>query len=213
MRIPRLNRTQKIVRNLILIALALFLTAWMLDFPCWTQARLLHRAERQNLIVPGTSQILCSRDSTLYAWTEDRILNVYYERTPLGFCLTNTKQEKAGEWYSLKCDRSGRRENLYSYPVFTLVGRLEGVASAELEVTASLPEGQFVGTYLIRGEWEENNCFTFSLMRKTLPEEESLLAQQENQLFRGWFSGDSTTLRLYDADGELIEERVYEEFP
>lgn len=213
MRIPRLNRKQKIVRNLVLMVLALFLTAWMLDFPCWTQTRLLHRAERQNLIVPGTSQILCSRDGTLYAWTGDRILNVYYERTPLGFCLTNTKQEKAGEWYSLKCDRSGRRENLYSYPVFTLVGRLEEVASAELEVTASLPEVQFVGTYLIRGEREENNCFTFSLMRKTLPEEESLLAQQENQLFRGWFSGDSTTLRLYDADGKLIEERVYEEFP
>lgn len=213
MRIPRLNRKQKIVRNLVLMVLALFLTAWMLDFPCWTQTRLLHRAERQNLIVPGTSQILCSRDGTLYAWTGDRILNVYYERTPLGFCLTNTKQEKVGEWYSLKCDRSGRRENLYSYPVFTLVGRLEAVASAELEVTASLPEGQFVGTYLIRGEREENNCFTFSLMRKTLPEKESLLAQQENQLFRGWFSGDSTTLRLYDADGKLIEERVYEEFP
>lgn len=213
MRIPRLNRKQKIVRNLVLMVLALFLTAWMLDFPCWTQTRLLHRAERQNLIVPGTSQILCSRDGTLYAWTGDRILNVYYERTPLGFCLTNTKQEKAGERYSLKCDRSGRRENLYSYPVFTLVGRLEGVASAELEVTASLPEGQFVGTYLIRGEREENNCFTFSLMRKTLPEEESLLAQQENQLFRGRFSGDSTTLRLYDADGKLVEERVYEEFP
>lgn len=213
MRIPRLNRKQKIVRNLVLMVLALFLTAWMLDFPCWTQTRLLHRAERQNLIVPGTSQLLCSGDSTLYAWTGDRILNVYYEWTPLGFRLTNTKQEKAGEWYSLTCDRSGRRENLYTYPVFTLVGRLEGVASAELEVTASLPEGQFVGTYLIRGEREESNCFTFSLMRKTLPEEESLLAQQKNQLFRGWFSGDSTTLRLYDADGKLIEERVYEEFP
>lgn len=93
------------------------------------------------------------------------------------------------------------------------MGRLEGVASAEVEVAASLPEGPFVGTYLIRGEREEDNCFTFSLMRKTLPEEESLLAQQENQLFRDWFSGDSTTLRLYDADGALLEERVYEGFP
>lgn len=34
MRIPRLNRKQKILRNFVLIALALFLTAWMLDFPC-----------------------------------------------------------------------------------------------------------------------------------------------------------------------------------
>lgn len=213
MRIPRLNRKQKIIRNFVLMALTVFLTAWMLDFPCWTQAGLLHRAERQNLIAPGTSQLFCRRDSTLYAWTGDRILTVYYERTPLGFRLTNTEQEKAGEWYSLECDRYGRRENLYAYPVYTLVGRLEGVASAELEVTTSLPEGQFVGTYLIRGEREESNCFTFSLMRKTLPEEESLLAQQENQLFRFRFSGDSTTLRLYDGDGRLVEERGYEEFP
>lgn len=91
MRIPRLNRKQRILRNFTVIALALFLTAWMLDFPCWTQSGLLRRAERQHLIVPGTSQPLCRRDGTLYAWTGDRILNVYYERTPLGFCLTNTK--------------------------------------------------------------------------------------------------------------------------
>lgn len=210
MRIPRLNRKGKILRNLAVVILALFLTAWMLDFPCWTQAGLLHRAERQYLITAGTSQPLYRRDGALYAWTGDRILIVTYQWTPLGFGLIHTAQEEAGEQYLLSCDEAGRREGMYRYPVYTLIGLLENIQSAELQVDVRLLDGTAVGTYVISGRREGTNCFTFSLMRKTVPEEESLLAQQENQLFRGGFPGCSAVLRLYGSDGQLVEERMYE---
>lgn len=209
MRIPRLNRKGKILRNLMVVILVLFLTAWMLNFPCWTQAGLLHRAERQYLITAGTSQPLCRRDGALYAWTGDRILIAYYQWTPLGFCLTSTDQGQTGEQFILSCDRNGRQEGMYRYPVYTLAGLLENIQSAELQVDVYLPDGAFVGTYVVSGQKEGTNCFTFSLMRKTVPEEESLLAQQENQLFRGGFPVCSAVLRLYGADGQLVESRTY----
>lgn len=213
MRIPRLNRKGKILRNLTVVTLALFLTAWMLDFPCWTQTGLLRRAERQYLITLGTSQPLCRRDSALYAWTGDRILIAYYQWTPLGFCLTSTDQGQTGEQFILSCDSNGRQEGMYRYPVYTLAGLLENIQSAELQVDARLPDGTAVETYVISGQREGANCFTFSLMRKTVPEEESLLAQQENQLFRGGFPACSAVLRLYGSDGQLVEERMYARVP
>ena len=99
---------------------------------------------------------------------------------------------------------------MYRYPVYTLIGLLENIQSAELQVDVRLLDGTAVGTYVISGRREGTNCFTFSLMRKTVPEEESLLAQQENQLFRGGFPVCSAVLRLYGSDSQLVEERMYE---
>ena len=53
MRLPKLNRKGKIFRNVVLAALVLFLTAGMLDFPCWTKMGLLRRAEREYLLTEG----------------------------------------------------------------------------------------------------------------------------------------------------------------
>ena len=50
MRIPRLSRRQKTVRNLLLILAALALWSWEMDFPAWTRAGILRRAEQVNLL-------------------------------------------------------------------------------------------------------------------------------------------------------------------
>ena len=212
MRIPRLNRKGKILRNLTVVTLALFLTAWMLDFPCWTQAGLLRR-QSASISSPWHFTAAVPEGYALYAWTGDRILITYYQWTPLGFCLTSTDQGQTGEQFILSCDSIGRQEGMYRYPVYTLAGLLENIQSAELQVDARLPDGTAVETYVISGQREGANCFTFSLMRKTVPEEESLLAQQENQLFRGGFPGCSAVLCLYGSDGQLVEERMYARVP
>ena len=61
MRLPRWNRRQKTVRNVLLIVLTLFLLEWSCGFPPWTLEGLLRRAERQYLLENST--VLFQTDS------------------------------------------------------------------------------------------------------------------------------------------------------
>lgn len=71
MRLPRFTRKQRILRNLLLMALFLYWAAWCLEFPCLTKNGLLRRAEDAYLLEKGDMELLFDgreiEEESLYA--------------------------------------------------------------------------------------------------------------------------------------------------
>lgn len=134
-RLPRLNRKQRVVRNLALAALCLLLLEWMLAFPALSRRGLLRRLEHRYLL-EGSELLFTSTAAdygfdephTLYARNEDLLLTMTYNWTPLGLrpWPGELRREEDGvclvqqQWCAT------------SYMAF---GNLEDAASAELTVT------------------------------------------------------------------------------
>ena len=208
MRLPKLNRKGKTFRNLVLAALVLFLTAGMLDFPCWTKMGLLRRAEREYLLTEGAELLYDSRSDpvgpdTLYARSGEQLLEIGYEQTPLGLRTVSITLYPPDAWYTLDFRWRYRSEGGAHQPGGKLVGFVEHVAIAELEIAWRLHDAQ--GTLLIQGERQAPCCFTFRIQEPPggfSEAEERFLTGQEVPRLTG-------TLRLYGANGSLLAEQVY----
>jgi|GEM_PF-2442645 len=208
MRLPKLNRTGKIIRNMVLAAFALFLTAWMLDFPCWTKTGLLRRAERVYLLTEEAELLYdsCSDPvgpDTLYARSGEQLLEVGYERTPLGLRAASSTLYPPDAWYVLNFRWRYRRTGGAPQPGGELVGLVEHVGAAELEIAWRLHDAQ--GTLVVTGEWQAPYCFDFRLR-----EPAGGFSEAEQRLLTGQEVASMTgTLRLYGADGSLLAEQKY----
>lgn len=230
MRIPRLNRRQKIVRNLFLAALALFLLAWSLDFPPLTKAGLLRRAERSWLLAEP-SELLFEKprefgggeNGVLVARNGDRLLTVnYYRYLPelMTLQLSDARCYGAETDFLFHYDAAARKDEDYYYPGAEVYGFLENVASAELELTIDLrtirqdgtkrdlEPGTARETYHIRGERQNPWWFTFTLERK-YPEDSPGAEIEEIILSGECVTDEVAVLRLYDETGALLAERTY----
>lgn len=208
MRLPRWNRRQKTVRNFLLIVLTLFLLEWSYGFPPSTLDGLLRRAERKYLLENST--VLFQTDSVgegyeLYAWNHGQILQVYYDRTPLGLRLDAARlfDEETGAFGGIDL-AAGKQDGYYPIRLFAF-GNMADAASAEMDVTVSYTSNQIVSTCTVQGERAADNCWRFDLERQYDDGDASQAAQREREIFSGSqkdrYSG---TLRLYEAQGELL---------
>ena len=220
MRLPKLSRKQKTVRNLSLIALCLFWTAGILEFPCWTITGVLRRVERQYLL-EGSELLFTGEDrwerDVLYARNDNVLLCASYERTPLGMRPGSCQlYEEPGAVACEKMRWVRDADTGETYFETIAFGALEPYTEAELEVVMtasahvghSVDEGQGLEeTYVMRGKKENPYCFRFILLPKHSTEEDGLAAQVEREIFGGEErSGFFTegTLRLY-GDGVAAE--------
>lgn len=208
MRLPRWNRRQKTVRNFLLIVLTLFLLEWSYGFPPSTLDGLLRRAERKYLLENST--VLFQTDSVgegyeLYAWNHGQILQVYYDRTPLGLRLDAARlfDEETGAFGGIDL-AAGKQDGYYPIRLFAF-GNMADAASAEMDITVSYTSNQIVSTCTVQGERAADNCWRFDLERQYDDGDASQAAQREREIFSGSqkdrYSG---TLRLYEAQGELL---------
>lgn len=216
MRLPRWNRRQKTVRNFLLIVLTLFLLEWSYGFPPSTLDGLLRRAERKYLLENST--VLFQTDSVgegyeLYAWNHGQILQVYYDRTPLGLRLDAARlfDEETGAFGGIDL-AAGKQDGYYPIRLFAF-GDMADAASAEMDITVSYTSNQIVSTCTVQGERAADNCWRFDLERQYDDGDASQAAQREREIFSGSqkdrYSG---TLRLYDDDGALLRSWDFDKF-
>lgn len=215
-RLPKWSRKWKTVRNLLCVALALFLTAWGMEFPSLTKAELIRRAERQCLMEDST--LLFQTDSVgegyeLYAWNHGQILQVYYDRTPLGYWLDAARlfDEEIGVFGGIDL-AAGKQDGYYPIRLFAF-GDMADAASAEMDITVSYTSNQPVSTQTVRGERAAENCWRFDVERQYDETDTGERAQWEREIFSGSqkdrYSG---TVRLYDGEGALLRSWEIEQF-
>lgn len=207
MNLPKLSRRQKLVRNLLLAALCLLLTEWMLDFPSWSLEGLLRRAEGRYLL--EGSELLLQTDSVgegreLYAWNHGQILQIYYDRCPLGLRLDTARlfDEELGVFGGV--DLAGeQRDGCYPVRLFAF-GDVADAASAEMDIRVSYLN-HAVSAATVQGERVAENCWRFDVERQYDDGDTDSQARWEREIFSGSqkdrYSG---TLRLYDAGGGLL---------
>lgn len=219
MSLPRLNRRQKILRNLLLMALALLAFEWLLEFPVLTKAGVLRRAERDyllensELLFTGREEGLSDfQEGTLYARKGNLLLAVNYYRTALGL------QAGFSQAYDTPDGIVCLSRSWWPTEVMA-AGTLEEADRAELEITIHW-EGSSRGrqwdtrrTYRAEGTRKNPNCFVFRLTPHYPETDDSPEAEMEREFFRGegpGFTQETVTLRLYQADGGLLHEKAME---
>lgn len=216
MRLPRFTRKQRILRNLLLIALFLYWAAWYLEFPCLTKNGLLRRAEDAYLLEKGDVELLFDgRDigeESLYAAYGEQLMMLGHDRTLLGVRPAGRRLYAPEKRQLLDIDLEMREERgtTYYYPTGTLVGFLEDAETAELEMTVALDDTRSV-TFRMPGTKVDPCCFTFAYERQFSPEEDSEAARLEEELLLANYPWEySAILKLFDQNGTLLESHTYE---
>lgn len=208
----RRNRTQKLIGNLLLLAVVIFIAEWMLHFPTLTKGGLLRRAEQQYFL--ENSEILFTGDefgpNTLYARNDELLMAVVYSKTLLGYQLNWSYliEEPDG----IYCDTSD-----FNHVEYMAFGLLEDIARAELEVTLDITVSDVTRlheVYTAEGIRINPYCFRFTLEPHYRKDDGSIAATEEVKIF-----ADQTiprcydaALRLYDEDGTLMHEKRIEYF-
>lgn len=201
----KLTRTQKIIRNLLLIAICLFLLEWMLEFPCLTKQGLLNRAEREYLLNGPTELILDREDymarKVLFGRNKDGILTVDYDATLLGFRYSLwDSQFFPDSDYILLQDMDTHISNGSVRHVYyvELIGLPERVARAELELKRD-------GKQLLYFEEsrQEPKVLTFSHVGTD--------ASGKEKVWETDLKWDEAVLRLYDDTGTLLQEQGFDD--
>ena len=199
----RLNRKGKIIRNLLVIGICLFVMSWLLEFPALSREGLFRRAGHQYLLetpsVYLTSRLnnLTKVDSFLLE-NEGRLMTVDYKKTFLGYQMGSVMLYDPEVRYVLDFDCIRKEGDGYVVQ-FTgqVVGFLEEAAAAELDMTVCMENGGQVQRTLELKK-EDPYCFTFAS-----PDETEIQAVYLLRI-------SPAVLRLYDENGTILEETVYE---
>ena len=199
----RLNRKGKIIRNLLVIGICLFVMSWLLEFPALSREGLFRRAGHQYLLetpsVHLTSRLnnLTKVDS-FFLENEGRLMTVDYKKTFLGYQMGSVMLYDPEVRYVLDFDCIRKEGDGYVVQ-FTgqVVGFLEEAAAAELDMTVCMENGGQVQRTLELKK-EDPYCFTFASPDETEVQAADLLRISP------------AVLRLYDENGTILEETVYE---
>ena len=199
----RLNRKGKIIRNLLVIGICLFVMSWLLEFPALSREGLFRRAGHQYLL-ETPSVYLISRLNNLtkvdsfFLENEGRLMTVDYKKTFLGYQMGSVMLYDPEVRYVLDFDCIRKEGDGYVVQ-FTgqVVGFLEEAAAAELDMTVCMENGGQVQRTLELKK-EDPYCFTFAS-----PDETEIQAADLLRI-------SPAVLRLYDENGTILEETVYE---
>ena len=199
----RLNRKGKIIRNLLVIGICLFVMSWLLEFPALSREGLFRRAGHQYLL-ETPSVYLTSRLNNLtkvdsfFLENEGRLMTEDYKKTFLGYQMGSVMLYDPEVRYVLDFDCIRKEGDGYVVQ-FTgqVVGFLEEAAAAELDMTVCMENGGQVQRTLELKK-EDPYCFTFASPDETEVQAADLLRISP------------AVLRLYDENGTILEETVYE---
>ena len=199
----RLNRKGKIIRNLLVIGICLFVMSWLLEFPALSREGLFRRAGHQYLLetpsVYLTSRLNnLTRVDSFFLENEDHLMTVDYKKTFLGYQMGSVMLYDPEVRYVLDFDCIRKEGDGYVVQ-FTgqVVGFLEEAAAAELDMTVCMENGGQVQRTLELKK-EDPYCFTFAS-----PDETEIQAVYLLRI-------SPAVLRLYDENGIILEETVYE---
>ena len=199
----RLNRKGKIIRNLLVIGICLFVMSWLLEFPALSREGLFRRAEHQYLLetpsVYLTSRLNnLTRVDSFFLENEGRLMTVDYKKTFLGYQMGSVMLYDPEVRYVLDFDCIRKEGDGYVVQ-FTgqVIGFLEEAAAAELDMTVCMENGGQVQRTLELKK-EDPYCFTFASRDETEIQAAYLLRISP------------AVLRLYDENGTILEETVYE---
>jgi len=211
MRVPRFNRKQKVIRNLLLCLVLLFLTEWCMGFPVWSREALLHRAEDMYLL-ENTTRLLHDGEGwhgrpTLYAENNGQLLTAAYDKTLLGLRLEYLELYPPEVRYVMECSWVNKAGDDYLVCLdIQVMGFLEAVQRAELEVTLTEYEdsrtdsaAEKTEVRVLTAEKIGDYCLRFPVT-----------AEADFDPMRTDIH--PVILRLYDEQGELLEARIYTDY-
>lgn len=202
MKIFRLNRRQKLVRNLLAIVLLVFCVEWCLGFPAWRTETLVHRAEQAYLLEPVTELWFEAEDQygcqVLYGENNGQLICMSYEEGILGKYLENVKLYRPEVRYIV--DYQTEPDGEYVSRTARVIGFLEEAERMELELTLQDVDG-VQGTLTLEGTKVDDHCFSFA----STPEENRDTGILWLEEIRG-----GAVLRIYDRADVLLEERTYD---
>lgn len=202
MKIPRLNRKQKLLRNLLVIAVLIFLVEWHEGFPAWRMETVVRRAENAYLLEPVTTIWFEDVDlygrPVLYGENNGQLISIAYKDGFLGYYLEDVDLYQPEIRYII--DYRTEADGDYVSRTAQVIGFLEDAARMELELTLEDIHGTH-GTLTLEGTKVNDHCFAFA----STPEEN----QSTGILWMEDIVG-SGVLRIYDSTGVLQEERVYD---
>lgn len=202
MRILRLTRRQKLLRNLLVIAVLLFCVEWRAGFPAWRMETLVRRAEDACLLEPVTSIWLEDVDQfgrpVLYGENNGQLISIVYEDGLLGKNLEDVTLYQPGFRYIMDYRTESDGDDVSR--TARVIGFLNDAQRMELELTVQDVHGE-QGTLTLEGTKENDHCFTFA----STPEETPAAGILWTEELTG-----SGVLRIYDGAGVLQEERVYD---
>lgn len=202
MKIPRLNRRQKLLRNLLVIAVLIFSVEWHEGFPAWRMETVVRRAEDAYLLEPVTNLWFEDVDlygrPVLYGENNGQLISIAYEDGFLGYYLEDVTLYQPEIRYII--DYRTAPDGDYVSRTAQVIGFLEDAARMELELALKDTHGE-QGTLTLEGTKVNDHCFSFA----STPEEN----QSTGILWLEDIVG-SGVLRIYDSAGVLQEERVYD---
>lgn len=204
MKIFRLTRRQKLVRNLLAIALLMFCVEWYLGFPAWRTETLIRRAEQAYLLDPVTEIWMeietASRHEShmLYGENNGQLIYITYEEGILGKHLENMKLYRPEVRYIVYYQTEP--DGQYVSRTAWVIGFLEEAERMELELTLQDVNG-VQRALTLEGTKVDDHCFSFA----STPEENRDTGILWLEEIRG-----GGVLRIYDCTDTLLEERTYD---
>lgn len=205
MRLPKLSRRQKIVRNLFVVALCLFWMAWHQGFPTRSYEALLQRAAGAYLIeAPVELLYVYEEEQFVYGAVDKRLLRARYEDELFGMQLNHSRlypeekryvvhynthdYDKASDTYTLRFDGM-------------LIGFLGDAATAEMDI-------QLVTYHSITMKEESREIKTIIGVREGNYNLRFPVVEDGRDGLN--VNASLVSLRLYDKVGNLLEEKFYE---
>ena len=205
MRLPKLSRRQKIVRNLFVVALCLFWMAWHQGFPARSYEALLQRAAGAYLMeAPVELLYVYEEKQFVYGMADGRLLRAGYEDELFGMQLNHSRlypeekryvvhynthdYDKASDTYTLRFDGM-------------LIGFLGDAATAEMDI-------QLVTYHSITMKEESREIKTIIGVREGNYNLRFPVVEDGRDGLN--VNASLVSLRLYDKVGNLLEEKFYE---
>ena len=205
MRLPKLSRRQKVVRNFFVVALCLFWMAWHQGFPARSYEALLQRAAGAYLMeAPVELLYVYEEKQFVYGVADGRLLRAGYEDELFGMQLNHSRlypeekryvvhynthdYDKASDTYTLRFDGM-------------LIGFLGDAATAEMDI-------QLVTYNSITMKEESREIKTIIGVREGNYNLRFPVVEDGRDGLN--VNASLVSLRLYDEGGNLLEEKFYE---
>lgn len=205
MRLPKLSRRQKIVRNLFVVALCLFWMAWHQGFPTRSYEALLQRAAGAYLIeAPIELLYVYEEEQFVYGAVDKRLLRARYEDELFGMQLNHSQLYPEGKRYVVHYNTHDYDKASDTYTLRfdgMLIGFLGDAATAEMDI-------QLVTYHSITMKEESREIKTIIGVREGNYNLRFPVVEDGRDGLN--VNASLVSLRLYDKVGNLLEEKFYE---
>lgn len=205
MRLPKLSRRQKIVRNLFVVALCLFWMAWHQGFPTRSYEALLQRAAGAYLIeAPVELLYVYEEEQFVYGAVDKRLLRARYEDELFGMQLNHSQLYPEGKRYVVHYNTHDYDKASDTYTLRfdgMLIGFLGDAATAEMDI-------QLVTYHSITMKEESREIKTIIGVREGNYNLRFPVVEDGRDGLN--VNASLVSLRLYDKVGNLLEEKFYE---